>query len=458
MSSRPPTTTQHNEGSIYFPTRVGQRYGMTAETQLPPSAPHTLPPPLTLAARPHLPPPAHLEPSFVPQSPQVRPPYSDFPTRHQYAPAPHFRQPAYEQALSQDFSPSTQASAPSERPTYSTGYPHPPLYPQKVSYQSANPGTLYEAISPVEYGAHDTPPGASLFNEGGYSTNPYSTGLQQPHPSPAGSYHSSATSSSGFATGPMQFPRPAQALETQRKSRDITDRYILTIRQQPIAARACGFGERDRRVIDPPPIVQLSLKDFDAQSPSDLEALRWPFNILHCSLLSVPPQSSVYSSTPDVTQVPDPNQSNRWSRRLMGTLVASPFVGIDPEAPGSSDENARLSCFFVFPDLSCRQNGLYRLRFTLMKVNMPNMSEDGQGSIAGSVDSDTFEVFSAKDFPGMRASTTLTRKLKEQGATVQVKKGKSQRKRGGSVGDRSSDDDSDGGEEAPKSRQRKKRG
>lgn len=51
---------------------------MTAETQLLTSAPHTLPPPSTLAARPHLPPPAHLEPSFVPQSPQVRPPIRTF--------------------------------------------------------------------------------------------------------------------------------------------------------------------------------------------------------------------------------------------------------------------------------------------------------------------------------------------------------------------------------------------
>ena len=237
------------------------------------------------------------------------------------------------------------------------------------------------------------------------------------------------------------------------------DRYILTIRQQPKAARACGFGERDRRVIDPPPIVQLSLKDFDPQSPSDLHELRWPFNILHCSLLAMPPQSSVHSGSTDVTEVIDPNQTNRKSRRLMGTLVASPFVGVDPEAPSSSDEKKRLGCFFIFPDLSCRQNGLHRLRFTLMKVSMPNSSEEGQGRIAGTIDSDTFEVFSAKDFPGMRASTTLTRELKKQGATVSVKKGKEHRKRGGSVGERSSSNaDSDGGQDAAKSRQRKRRG
>ena len=239
------------------------------------------------------------------------------------------------------------------------------------------------------------------------------------------------------------------------------DRYTLRIRQQPIAARACGFGERDRRVIDPPPIVQLSLKDFDPRSHSDIQELRWPFNIMHCALLSVSSHSTVQDETSDVTMVQDPNQSNRQSRRLMGTLVSSPFVGTDPDVPMSKKDNARLGCFFVFPDLSCRQNGLYRLRFTLMKVTMPNMaapSQGGQGSIAGSVDSDVFEVFSAKDFPGMRASTALTKDLKRQGATVSVKKGKSQPKRGNKVSERSESDNSDGGEEAPRTKARKKRG
>ena len=60
------------------------------------------------------------------------------------------------------------------------------------------------------------------------------------------------------------------------KDRLRTDRYLLTMRQQPIAARACGFGERDRRVIDPPPIVQLSLRDFNPKSSADIAELRWP--------------------------------------------------------------------------------------------------------------------------------------------------------------------------------------
>lgn len=430
---------------------------MMAETHRPQSAAHTLPPPSTMqAASRHLPPPSHLEPSFVPQSPQVRPQYSDLPTRHYPV---YERQSPLGQPPAQEFRPGWQTSAPPGLSGHVSSFPHPPLYPSKASYQSTNPGTVYEALSPVRYGTDEPPPEASLFNEGAYSTNTFPAGHSS-HQSPASSYRSSITSSSGHGTGPMHFPKPASVfVETSSRPGDMTDRYILTLRQQPIAARACGFGERDRRVIDPPPIVQLSLKDFNPKSSADIAELRWPFNIVHCALLSVPPQPSTYSPTSDVTAVPDPNQSNRVSRRLMGTLVASPFVGNDPEAPQSSEDNANLGCFFVFPDLSCRQNGHYRLRFTLMKVSMPNSTEDGQGSIAGSIDSDIFEVFSAKDFPGMRASTALTKELKRQGATVSVKKGKGQRKRGGSGSDKSSSDESDGASnsKAPKSRQKKKR-
>ena len=176
-------------------------------------------------------------------------------------------------------------------------------------------------------------------------------------------------------------------------------------------------------MIDPPPIVQLSLTDFDPLSSTDVSELRWPFNVVHCALLSVPSPPYADLSDTDVTTVTDPNDANKLSRRLMGTLVASPFIGTDPDAAASPDPNARLGCFFIFPDLSCRQNGRYRLRFTLMKVNVEMTPTGGQSSIIGAVESDVFEVFSAKDFPGMRASTTLTKELKLQGAAVSVKKG-----------------------------------
>lgn len=208
MSARPPNTTHSNDASIFYPTRLGARYGMIPGTQFPSSVAYNIPS-TTMSgnSRPHLPPPSHLEPSFVPQSPQVRPQYSDLPTRTPYPPYP--RQPAYEHASSQEHRAITQAPAALNRSPYSSGFPHPPLYPQKVSYQSTNPGTLYEALSPVEYANHRPPPESSLFTEGGYTTSsPYPMAGLQHYQSPTSSYHSSATSSSGRATGPMHFAKP----------------------------------------------------------------------------------------------------------------------------------------------------------------------------------------------------------------------------------------------------------
>lgn len=33
--------------------------------------------------------------------------------------------------------------------------------------------------------------------------------------------------------------------------------------QNPVRARCCGFGEKDRRPIDPPPILQLFIEQPD---------------------------------------------------------------------------------------------------------------------------------------------------------------------------------------------------
>jgi len=194
-----------------------------------------------------------------------------------------------------------------------------------------------------------------------------------------------------------------------------TSRYRLSIRQQPIAARACGFGERDRRVIDPPIVVQVSLANFDPTSASDLAELRYP-KVIQCGLKSVPWGT-------DVTAVSDPSNANKLSRRLMGSLVASSMVCADPDAPASSDANARLGCFFVIHDLSCRQNGHYKLLFRLMKLDIEGLDIGGSIPILGELESDVFEVFSAKDFPGTRPSTALTKALKNQGSAVSVKKG-----------------------------------
>lgn len=204
-------------------------------------------------------------------------------------------------------------------------------------------------------------------------------------------------------------------------------------------------------MIDPPPIVQLTLADFDPKSPSDESELRYPFNVVHCTLLSSDNPSA------DVTAINDPS-THRTTRRLMGTLVASPFVGADPDPKTSSstiesepkNSNQPTSCFFIFPDLSCRTPGPYRLHFTLMRLGSEITLLGGRTEVVSSVTSDVFQVFSAKDFPGMRASTGLTRGLKRLGAGVSVKKGNGGKGKGsreerppGKEGSTSEEDDGD---------------
>lgn len=181
-------------------------------------------------------------------------------------------------------------------------------------------------------------------------------------------------------------------------------RYILSVRQQPIAARACGFGERDRRLLDPPPIVQLRLRNFNPGSSADDALLYNTANTVTCVLLSA---SATNRACDDPASI---------SRRLMGTQMTSPFIARDLEA------NAEPAVFFIFPDLSCRQNGRYRLQFTLAQQTPPRA--DVPPIAFDRVESDVFEVFSAKDFPGMRPSTALTIDLNRQGAPLSIKKGR----------------------------------
>lgn len=159
-------------------------------------------------------------------------------------------------------------------------------------------------------------------------------------------------------------------------------------------------------MIDPPPIVQLT---FRGPSPAGADAaaeIQYPFNVVHCTLWNE-------EGTVDETAIP--GQDRRVTRRLMGTLVASPFVG--------TDENDQRGCFFCFPDLSCRTHGRYRLRFVLMRIEMGHVRPGGYMPILTSTMSDVFTVYTAKNFPGMRASTALTKALKRQGCAISVKKG-----------------------------------
>jgi hypothetical protein len=76
----------------------------------------------------------------------------------------------------------------------------------------------------------------------------------------------------------------------------------------------------------------------------------------------------------------------------------------------------------------------------------PKSSPGHRTPVVALVMSDVFTVYNAKDFPGMKASTTLTKRLKEQGCLISIKKGNDKiRAREGSESEDDYDEDANGG-------------
>lgn len=107
--------------------------------------------------------------------------------------------------------------------------------------------------------------------------------------------------------------------------------------------------------------------------------------------------------------------------------------------------------YFLFPDLSVRHEGRYRLTFNLYEetkededkdINstdapaMPEMSTANGGSFdfRMEVKSQDFVVYSAKKFPGLTESTALSRVVAEQGCRVRIRRDVRMRRRDGKQG------------------------
>ncbi|KAJ2582894.1 hypothetical protein GGH95_001288, partial [Coemansia sp. RSA 1836] len=105
-----------------------------------------------------------------------------------------------------------------------------------------------------------------------------------------------------------------------------------------------------------------------------------------------------------------------------GREIENNLLG-DYAASSSIVENVvgERGCYFVFPNLSIRLEGRYRLRFTLIKL--PSMMDDN-AMFPASIDSvftDPFDVYSIKTFPGMIESTPLSRTLAMQGLKIPIR-------------------------------------
>lgn len=207
------------------------------------------------------------------------------------------------------------------------------------------------------------------------------------------------------------------SVRTTKDGRSI--RYNLQVIQQPERARACGSGAKssaDRRPVDPPPIVELRVFENDQE-------ITFAYNanfFLHASLenaRTIAPGRAPSTAAPSFPV-------------LTGTPVAG-MAYLDRPTPAG---------YFIFPDLSVRHEGKYRLSFALFEnlsevkdldPDDPDVIFDGNHFVThrSEVKSAPFTVFSAKKFPGLSESTALSRMVAEQGCRVRIRRDVRMRRR-----------------------------
>ncbi|KAI9741295.1 MAG: hypothetical protein M1834_003012 [Cirrosporium novae-zelandiae] len=178
------------------------------------------------------------------------------------------------------------------------------------------------------------------------------------------------------------------------------------MRQQPARGQVASSKEKDRKPLDPPPVVQLEIHDGDAsrqwlQSPyffvvghlyneNTNEAVNMPAQTLFAGQVS----SSLH-------RLKDFDNCGKWTHSLFCSLL----IGVD-------------SGYFIFGDLSVKVEGKWRLKFSLFE-----MREKGVNVVfLCSILTDPFTVYSPTDFPGMGESTFLSRSLAEQGVRLRIRK------------------------------------
>ncbi|MBW0483927.1 hypothetical protein O181_023642 [Austropuccinia psidii MF-1] len=228
--------------------------------------------------------------------------------------------------------------------------------------------------------------------------------------------------------------------------------YHLRILQQPVRARMCGFGDRDRRLLTPPVIVELLVRDSQTGRPIDPDDVDTKFFVLNADLWdstctqeanivmhpvffnSDTKPSFASSSTHTSSNQEGPATSSQSSyRHMVGTssdrYASAPHSYAPPTSEiaytrnliGALAQSAlklkgmdnRPGIFFIFHDISIRTEGVFCFRFVFLSLENGLRTTESTNVLA-SIFTEPFQVFSAKKFPGMLGPTELTRHFAAQ--------------------------------------------
>ncbi|KII85811.1 hypothetical protein PLICRDRAFT_178127 [Plicaturopsis crispa FD-325 SS-3] len=220
----------------------------------------------------------------------------------------------------------------------------PPFHRQSRRYSSVAPskGLHRRAVtSAAPHGGHSIPD---------YSY-PSSATTSQSDLTP--SYSWGATTPTGGYDGPSHNTTQGSSLQVPHNlTANDAWSYYLEVVQNPLRTAEFGNASLSRLPLSPPLIVQLVVRDRTGKAI--YPEIETPFLLAHLALLSADGMTQVdMGSSPGGTAPP--------RRLLYGNLVSSPHR--------LRDLHNKQGLFFLFPDVSIRWRGQYRLEISLVRLS-----------------------------------------------------------------------------------------
>ncbi|PWW75166.1 hypothetical protein C7212DRAFT_352796 [Tuber magnatum] len=307
-------------------------------------------------------------------------------------------------------------------------------------------------------------------------------------PQPLSMTRASSSSSSSHSAPPANngLIQSLQQPPSQSCRGDGNRIYSLEVKQQPIRARMCGFGDKDRRPITPPPCVRLVVKDATTGKEVDINEVDTSFYVLTVDLWSADASREVNLQPQHQSYAPPPPQ-----QQLQHPHVPGPYLGYHPAPPHAApppppppppppqqqsyfpppppgaqgyyqgihgppqpqqppqqtpsgmftrnligslsasafkltDPDNKIGVWFILQDLSVRTEGAFRLKMNFVNVGRVDGGglNTGSAPVLASAFSDVFHVFSAKKFPGVIESTNLSKCFATQGIKIPIRRDK----------------------------------
>ncbi|KAJ3243831.1 hypothetical protein HDU78_011733 [Chytriomyces hyalinus] len=179
--------------------------------------------------------------------------------------------------------------------------------------------------------------------------------------------------------------------------------FEIEIQSHPLHGRSCGVGDKDRRPLNPAPILSLQVKEGGQKLPP--AELYTDSFVLRVELWNEEGTDAVLSHA----NIPAEKSI------LAGNIFSSSMV--------LRDQNGIPGIYFIFSDLSVRIHGTFRLKFYLYNMmESTGVLNRGKMSVISSIMSNPFTIYSSKSFPGTVMPSELVTAFIEQGIRMPNRK------------------------------------